>query len=263
MTVSYEALDYRFTVRAPAGVAMAEVHELLAGFAVDADLAGLDEVELADPRFAPAAASALVGTINLRAIGCAAGSLLLHAGGAARDDGRVTILVGSSGSGKSTLTTELVLRGRHYLTDETLCLAADSLRITPFRKPVSLKPGSYPLFPQLRPSQGSLGALDSDRQWLVSPKSLEGGVADVPSLFVPGLLIFPTFEEGADTRAERLSPGQAAYQLGVNTSSLTSVSGRPLAVLASLARRVPAFRLIHNDLAAAADLIAELEQEAG
>ena len=143
----YDALGFRFSLTCPDQASAAYMAHILSGLEA-APSEGAVEFAL---RAAPAGAQAgpgpdevghVIGTVNLRAIGASAGSLLLHAGAVARQDGGVAVLCGPSGSGKSTLTA--TLSSRHaYVTDETVCLTPESLRITPFRKPLVLKQGAH------------------------------------------------------------------------------------------------------------------------
>lgn len=236
--------------------------ELLAGLAAT-DLSAEPTELLLDDRGHSLAASltALVGTINLRAVAAAQGALLLHAGGVCRPDGGTAVLCGPSGSGKSTLTATLAVRGRTYLTDETVCLAPQSLRITPFRRPLSLKPGSRGVLPQLCPAPGSVAELSSDGPWFVPPGRL-GGAEPPDEPLAPRVVVFSTYEAGAGLRVERVEPAEAAYLLGGNTVRLGEVHGGGLPALARLARRAPAYRLIHGDIEAAADTVERLWADA-
>ena len=201
--------------------------------------------------------AALIGTINVRAVAAAEGRLLLHSGGLARPDGQVAALCGPSGSGKSTLTALLARRGLAYVTDETLSLDPQTLQITPFRKPLSLKRGSWSLFPDLEPR----ALCDSERQWLVAPDDLRGAPLP-PGLLTPQLVVFPTYVPGGRVQVERLTTAEAAYQCGGNSSRLQTVSGGGLPALARLSRRTPAYRLIHGDVHSAADAVEELWDDA-
>lgn len=72
--------------------------------------------------------------------------LHLHAAGLERD--RVAVLLtGPSGSGKSTLAYRLLSAGYSYLSDEMV--GVDEAGVFAYPKPVSLKKGSWPLFPEL------------------------------------------------------------------------------------------------------------------
>ena len=216
------------------------------------ELPGLDNPAL------PASVNSMAWAINAAAIEAAAGSLLLHAGAAAAPDGGTVVLCGPSGSGKSTLTAILAGRGHAYVTDETVRLDPLTLRITPYRKPVSVKPGSFGVLRHLGPTPGSVAAAcTTEEMWLVAPSALGGApLPDVP--LDPRLIVLPTYVKGSATMLERLGEGEAAFALGGNSSQGLHRIDRPLAALARLVRRAPAYRLIHGDVHQAADAVEQL-----
>lgn len=261
MSTTYDALGYRFVVRPQRDTSDDAVRHFLSGFVLTEEHRRHSKpavIDLADGT--AEGAVALIGTINLRATGHAEGSLLLHAGAVTREDGAVTMLVGPSGSGKSTLTTELVRRGYRYVTDETVCISPESLRITPFRKPISLKVGSHTAFPDLRPQHDSLGGV-SNGQWLLPPADVESDSGPLPRSLTPELIVFPTFHPDAAGEVTPLSPGRAAYQLGLSASFVWSVRGGAVHALARVARRAPAHMLDFCDVRKAADLVEQLMEE--
>lgn len=194
--------------------------------------------------------TALLSDVTIGAIAAAGGNLLLHAGAVARPDGATAVLCGASGSGKSTLTAGLVAAGWSYVTDETVCLDPQTLRITPFRRPISLKPGSHEVLGHLRPVPEYAG------NWVVPPAVL-GGAPLPEQPLLPELLVFPTFRSGARLDITPLSPGEAAFLAGTDSSRLSDTHA-PLQALARLARRAPAYRVVHGDLDAAVRGISDL-----
>lgn len=201
--------------------------------------------------------AAMAGTLNSAAIDAAAGSLLLHAGSVAQADGGTAVLCGPSGSGKSTLTAVLAGRGYAYITDETVCLDPSTMRITPYRKPLVVKTGSFGRLGHLAPEPGSLAAACSGEMWLVAPEDLGGtDLPDVP--LDPRLIVLPTYSAGSQVSIKRLGEGEAAYALGANSSQGLHRVDRPLEALARLVRRAPVYRLIHGDVKQAADAVERL-----
>lgn len=165
------------------------------------------------------------------------------------------ILCGPSGSGKSTLTA--VLSSRYaYLTDECVCLEPHSLRITPFRKPLALKPGALDLLPHFRPQTAVAQRYSTDRS-LIPPDRL-GGPPPPPQPLLPELIAFPTWSPGSDLEVEELTASETAYLLGTSASHLESVDGGPLPALARLARRTPAHRIRFDDPWEAVSVLDEL-----
>lgn len=186
---------------------------------------------------------ALVPAITLNAIAASEGTLLVHAGAVAAPTGDVVVICGRSGSGKSTLTARLARSGLAYLTDETVRLDPVSLRVTPFRRPISIKPGSHDAVWHLRPTDHE----PVDGIWWVPPAAL--GDTPLPSQpLLPRLLIFPVFDRAATAcDVEPITPGQAGFLLGEQSSRLRLVRGGPLPALARLVRRAPGYKLRYSD----------------
>ena len=258
----YDALGMRFTLRCTDPDLAGHLREILSGLEVADDAGGNAPVDLAPSRRevgSPDAATLFMGMVNLKAVDAAEGSLLLHAGAVSRPHGGSMILCGPSGSGKSTLTA--VLSSRHaYLTDESVCLDPQSLRITPFRKPLALKPGALGALPHFRPRTAIEQRYSRDR-CLVPPDRL-GGPPPPPQPLVPELTVFPTWSPGGDLRVEELSTAETAYVLGISGARLESVDGGPLPALARLARRAPAYRLEFDDPWQAASVLDDLWDQA-
>ena len=192
----------------------------------------------------------LLSDVTIGAITAAGGNVLLHAGAVSRDDGATAVLCGASGSGKSTLTAGLVTAGWVYVTDETVCLNPETLRITPFQRPLSIKVGSHEVLAHLRPDPMYAGS------WVVPPSALKGPPLPENPL-LPELLIFPTYRLGARLEVTAISPGEAAFLAGTDSSRLADTC-EPLASLARLSRRAPAYRVVHGDLDVAVRAVSDL-----
>jgi len=190
------------------------------------------------------------------------GQLMLHAGGVASPDGQTILLHGHSGAGKTTLTAALTVTGGAYLSDETICLDPQTLAIEPFRKPLTVKPGSQSVLRQFRPAKRDRDATSGN--WQVPPDSFGGAqLPDAPLL--PALIIFPRY--GADQGEPTLTPvsrATAAFWLGENSSALWAIEPRPLAALERLVTAAPAFEASYNDAFSAAPVVhAKLSELAG
>jgi hypothetical protein len=259
----FDALGRRFVVRCVDPGVEAHVWDLLDGLRVGtADPEGLAVLSIdltaADPA---TVVRALVGTVNLWAVAAAEGKLLLHAGGVADGNGATIVLCGPSGSGKSTLTAALVGDGLAYVTDEMVCLGAETMRISPFRKPLSLKPGSFAALPRFAPEPGSVAERCTGAQWLVPPQTLGGPSLPAGALY-PSLIVFPTHVSGGTLSVEPVRPAEAAYVLGSNSAGLWWASGGSLGALARLARWAPAYRLVYGSSGEAVEAITKLAAEA-
>lgn len=247
----WAALSYSFTVKCDDPALLERVADLLAGLdtgdVADPDVVTCDE----DVAASECQLRNLVSRVNLSAIDAAKGNLLLHAGAATGVDGRAVVVCGASGSGKSTLTVRLAEAGLRYLTDEVVCLDPATLRLTPYRKPVVIKAGSQPLFTHLHPES------PGDASWLLPPRLFDHSPAPIGPI-VPALLIFPTFRSGARCDIRPMSEAEAAYQAGAHSSRLRDITAGPLPALARLARRAPAFSIVHGDVDLAANAVARL-----
>lgn len=253
---TFDALGYQFAVSCTNDVSADQVWAALEGLATDADVAGLDEFVVGGSTGGSTMTlERLVGLINLRSlVALQAGNLVLHSGAVCAPTGATVLLCGPSGSGKSTLTATLVGRGHAYVTDELVCLSPDLVHITPFRKPLSLKPGAHALLPHLRPSRAAVADMLSGDVWLVPPRCL-GGPRPPDELLIPEVVVFPTFVSGQSQRVERLGTAEAAYLLGANAAGLGEVRDGGLEAVARVARRVRAYRILHGDPKEAAETI--------
>ena len=193
-------------------------------------------------------------------IGACADRLILHAGGVVRD-GAAIVLPAVMESGKTTLTTGLLDRGCGYLSDEAIAVDHD-LTVEGYPKPLSIDPGSWDLFrhhePMVAPPlQGYL-----EQQWQVAVPP----IAPVVRTSRLGALVFPTYEAGAATSLEAMSPATVVRQ-GAHCTFVPPSSTIPTARLrdiAAIAAAVPVYRLISGDLQEACDAVLSVfDQVAG
>lgn len=170
----------------------------------------------------------------------------LHAGALVRT-GRVMLLPGASGAGKSTLTAWLAAQeGITSLTDE-LVLVSDGggdLLLTPFTRPLCLKPGSRDIVKTFLPRAALADSLEDEQGLMVPHRTINASVP--PSHLVPGQLLFPVFSPGATLALEPLSPARVLPLL-----ISCDVNGRNLAdhgfnLLTRLARSTSARRLVFS-----------------
>jgi len=181
------------------------------------------------------------------------GHLLLHAGAAAAADGRTIVVHGASGAGKTTLTAALVSTGLAYITDETVCLDPNTLNIEPFRKPLTVKPGSHQLLQRYRPSSEHIDPKSGN--WQIPPSDLGG--PDLPKAVpTPTVIVFPDVDaDQQDVTMTPVSRARAAFLLGEQSSALWRIEPRPLAALEHLVTAAPAFVVTYSDAFRAAAMI--------
>ncbi|RMH80155.1 MAG: PqqD family peptide modification chaperone [Actinomyces sp.] len=221
-----------------------------------------------------AALNRVVALVNDLAAGEADGPAL-HAG-AVRIGERAVVLAGASGRGKSTLTLALAAAGAAYLTDEVTLLGPSdgrpggSVACRPFPRPISLKPGSFPLFADQLDGQWAqpdrstpLSALEAS--WrstvrLIDPRRV-GEVADEP---VPlACVVAPHWRPGAACRACRCAPLEAVeVLLGAAFESRDVVAGEVFRTLVRVAATTPVWRLTYGDLDEAVAAVGDLASQA-
>lgn len=185
--------------------------------------------------------------INRHVVAALDDHLLFHAAAVRRAAPGTSLGVmfpAGSGSGKTTLAAGLVRRGWDYLTDELVIVDPDTIRIVPFPKAFSVKPGSYELFDSLTPDPtGPAG----DRVWYLDPERLRAGsVAKAPTPI--GCVVLPKFQRGASTRVELLTIGETVVGLFENAVNIARHKEAGLDRLIEIAQTAPGFRLVFGDL---------------
>ena len=276
-TPNLSALSYRFAVRTDDVSVGGQVDAALSGLrdhlhaayvehwysltAVDApgdtvDVARDGEV-LAHGQQAGDALGWVVWDVNRAAVEAGADHLLFHSG-AIEADGAGILLPGASGSGKSTLTAGLVRAGLGYLTDELAALDMASGRLLPYPKPITVKPGSFAVLSDIGPDAclASGSRHWTGREWQVAVGEGTGRAIGRPS--VPGFVIVPHFDAGADTTLTPLSDTQAFFALAVNAVNLVDHGSAGTSALGGLARGCRCFSLTFSDLDEACRLVLEL-----
>jgi hypothetical protein len=192
--------------------------------------------------------------VNTRAVD-SVDALVSHAGGVERD-GVGFVFPAHMESGKTTLVTGLVRAGFGYLTDEAVAFDRASTTITPFPKPLSIDPGSWPLFPELAPQPPELAPDATAMQWLVAPQAVRPNALGAPC--VARYVVFPRYREGAPTALEPLHRAEAALELAKNTFGFNQESRRGLDSAARVVAGAACYRMTVGTLDAAVALITEV-----
>jgi hypothetical protein len=242
--LNYRALDYRFSVEVgpfnvvgrllqsladPVG--SADHHYRISGNARAATLER-DGTTLCADRPEASILDALIQDLNAQAATSRPDHLVLHAAAVARD-GAGLLLPGSPGRGKSTLAAALVRAGFGYLTDEAAAVDLDSLRVSPYPKPLSL---------------GSNGT-----QTLVAAEELRpGGLS--PAVAVRAI-VFPFYDPGETAELVPMSRAEAAIELANNSFNFLDHGAPWLPRLARLVEASWCGRMQMGDLDEAVELI--------
>jgi hypothetical protein len=194
--------------------------------------------------------------INERALEDNDDHLLIHAGAVVDQSGRAILLPADSGSGKTTVVTGLLKRGFRYLSDEAAAVDPATFLIHPFAKPLSIKPGTQTLFPDLRPDDDYVELADG--YWHVDPRSIATGELATPSRL--SLIVCPHYIPAAKTELRSLRPAEACLRLGRQVINVKLWKGRALPILARLAREADCYELISSHPEEAADAVVALAE---
>ena len=180
--------------------------------------------------------------------------VILHAAAAAASEGTI-VLPAPMETGKTTLVTAMLGRGFSYLTDEAVAVEAEGGRVEGFAKPLSLDPGSWNLFPELRARlPARVGSTFFNDQWLIPVE----GLAPWQTYGKPVAIVFPSYTPQRPSALHALRPAAALMM----TDRARFATRRPprsiLTCLAGLVDRVQCYRLEVSDLADACDLLLEV-----
>jgi hypothetical protein len=258
-THHFAALDFTFSLDGPSALVDPLAHALTdlsvpgpsgAPYAIDESgdltLAGM----AVDDTGSPDLLTRLVRDVDYRASRLSEGVMTVHAGAVVAPGGGALLLPADSGSGKTTLTTALVSRGLGYLSDEFAAIDVRTLDLRPYPKPISLKEGSYALFPALAPylDDGPISHVPASR---VRP----GAVVRHPC--AAAYIAFPHRAPGERARLTPMSRAETVVELARH-GSLAVLGDRVLEVLGGFVRRCDAYRLVFDDLDEVTDLLVEL-----
>lgn len=174
--------------------------------------------------------------------------LLLHAG-AVEQGGVGVLLPALPGSGKSTLTAALVCHGYRLLSDEfgVIDLLDGSLR--PLVRPIGLKNASIGIIEAMAPDVRLGPRFEGTRKGTVA--HLAPGRRSVRMRHVaatPGLILFPRFEPGAQTRIEDVDPARAISKLSINAFNHRLLGPAGFDAVLKLVRDCGAQQLVYGSL---------------
>jgi hypothetical protein len=177
--------------------------------------------------------------------------LLLHASAVERD-GRVIVFPALQGVGKSTLVAALARRGLRYVTDEVVAIDPRNRTVDPYPKPISLRPGSWALFPDLQPTLPP--DFDGYPQWLIAPGAF-GSDAVAPPGGRPDVIVFPERELAATSSLQSVPRAAALIELAQHTIRFATNDRSALGDLASVVARARCYRLPVDDLDRACEAV--------
>jgi hypothetical protein len=216
----------------------------------------IDEEAAVDFGYLWACEDELLVRINEWALDSEPERLHVHAGLVERA-GVGVLLVGTKGAGKSTLTAHLVRSGWIYHTDEMVGFDVDAPLVgRSFPRPLTLKSGSWPMFPDLPSIPRGARAEWSHERVHFPP----GEVGDITTDFCVEVaaVIFLGRDAGPVGTLVPVGAGEAVERLLAETFDVTRLDLAGLEILVALAAGTQLFTLNVGDLDTAADLLDDL-----
>jgi hypothetical protein len=177
--------------------------------------------------------------------------LLVHAGSVRTPSGVGMLLPALPESGKSTLTLGLVRAGFGYLSDEAAAIDPVTRMLYPFQKAITLKRGSFDLFPEHEPPGALPGEGWSKRHIL--PEEVGSHALAEPCPV--GFVVAPKYVKGAKTELTELSRAQAVTELWKHAFNGPLYGKRAPLLLADALAHARCYRLKVGDLDEAVALL--------
>jgi hypothetical protein len=168
--------------------------------------------------------------------------------------GDAALFAADRDSGKSTLAAGLVRAGLSYVSDEAVAFEWETGCIQPYPKPISLDPGSWPLFPELDPSARFDDAPLT--QWQVPATRI--GPGRISPVCRARWLVFPKYEADAATSLTPISRGEALVEWSKNTFRFNQLGRDALELLAQLVPDVECYRMAVGNLDDAVACVTDL-----
>lgn len=171
--------------------------------------------------------------------------VMVHAAAVTAGD-RALVLPAPQESGKTTLAAALVGEGFGYLTDEAAAFDPATGVVDPYPKWLSLKAGSWALFPHLRPRLPARVARFAASQWHVDPNAVRPD--SVARSAEPAWLVVPRYEPGRSTDLQPMERSEALSLLAGEAFTLRRFGPAGFQVLAEVVRRSSCWRLTTGSL---------------
>ena len=176
---------------------------------------------------------------------------------------KTLLLPGNTGAGKTTLAAWLSQKSWSYLSDELTCIETDSLNTTALSRALHFKdPIAAPLLPfvnppeQTAPAWNPQGPFRSYKGFIVSLNRFRPHAG--PKRTELSLIVFPRYMAGAERRIMRLSPAHTCARLMGCALNVRNLAGYGFNGVAQIARRVPAYSVVYDQLDGMHDELAAL-----
>ncbi len=179
--------------------------------------------------------------------------LTVHAG-VVSAEGRCVLIPGDADAGKSTLVGALVAAGLEYLSDEAALLRLDAPLVAPYRRSLSLEPGSWDLLPSLRPAPDA--GYDQRHAWLIPATDLH---PDSPvRAHHPVAIVFPRITPGTPARLRRLSRAETVRALARGATNLAALGEAGFQAIVQTVQASTCWELSLDGVDAAVDVVRDL-----
>ena len=170
--------------------------------------------------------------------------IALHAASVIKNNISV-VIPAETGSGKTSLAAWLVSQGYQYLTDELVLIDQKNSEFQAFYRPLNIKSSGLdsvqPLLKNFNEQQEiTAGSIT------IWPAEFVGERADQKDPLKVNLFIFPSYQADCELRIEALTPAQTGLELmGCNVNA-RNLEGHGFREITSIAKQVPAMRLIYS-----------------
>ena len=186
---------------------------------------------------------------------------LMHAAVLERDDCAL-IMPAPTGSGKSTLCAALACRGWRLFSDEMAIFSFDDGLLHPNPRPISLKNKAIDVIcafaPDARMTAVYRGTPRGDVAYMHPPADAVDRAQDRAA---PGLVVAPTYSEGAAASLKELRKAEAFRLLMDNAVNYSSMLRAGFELLTSMVERCAVYTLTYSNLDEAIGLIDNLHRE--
>jgi len=175
--------------------------------------------------------------------------LIVHAA-VVEKNGRAAILPAPPGSGKSTLCAALVGRGGwRLLSDELTMVRLDDGLLVPLPRPVSLKNGAIDVIRAYVPDATlSPPVTDTVKGTVAHMKAPGTSVARAGETALPGWVIFPRYQAGAELTAQPLARADTFMELAANCFNYSLLAAAGFEALAGVVESAPGWRFTYSVL---------------
>jgi hypothetical protein len=195
----------------------------------------------------------LVWEINRLVVERVGDRLAVHASAVARN-GRAIVFPGASHAGKSTLAGWLVAHDWDYVTDEMTLVDTPSFRLTPYQRPIGVRPGG-PLARFIAAPPAPFATFGDD-EWLVPASTIGRGRLAAECAAVA--LVFPQYTPGAGASLRCMSGADALIRLTEQAPTRLTGGRATFRQLSALAQALPRWELVFDRLESVSSLLEPL-----